>query len=160
MEIRFACREDIPGIIRLLKQVGQVHHEGRPDIFRQGAQKYNESQVESMLGKKDDPIFVAVEKGQVLGYGFCMLQAHRGDSVLADFSTLYIDDICVEENCRGQHVGAAIYRHVCDYAKTLGCRSVTLNVWCCNPGAMAFYQKLGMQPQKIGMEQLLEDTQC
>jgi len=157
MKIRFACREDIPGIIDLLRQVGQVHHQGRPDLFRQGAQKYNEAQVEAMLGKEEDPIFVAVEKGAVLGYGFCMLQKHRGDTVLADFSTLYIDDICVDENCRGKHVGSAIYRHICAYAKeVLGCQSITLNVWCCNPGAMAFYESLGMKPQKIGMEQLLE----
>ena len=49
MEIRLAQREDIPGMIRLLLQVGQVHHVGRPDIFRSGAQKYNEAQLEELL---------------------------------------------------------------------------------------------------------------
>ena len=45
MEIRFAKAQDVPGMIKLLKQVGKVHHEGRPDIFRVNAQKYSASQI-------------------------------------------------------------------------------------------------------------------
>ena len=36
MEIRLANHTDIPGMIRLLQQVGQVHHDIRPDLFREG----------------------------------------------------------------------------------------------------------------------------
>ena len=43
MEIRFAQAKDVHGILALLRQVGRVHHEGRPDIFRSGAQKYGAS---------------------------------------------------------------------------------------------------------------------
>ena len=38
MEIRKANTGDIPGMIDLLLQVGEVHHEIRPDLFRAGAQ--------------------------------------------------------------------------------------------------------------------------
>lgn len=41
MEIRFAENRDIPGMINLLLQVGEVHHRIRPDLFRAGAQKYD-----------------------------------------------------------------------------------------------------------------------
>ena len=34
MTIRRAEARDIPGMIALLYQVGDVHHEIRPDIFR------------------------------------------------------------------------------------------------------------------------------
>ena len=54
MEIRFAILEDIPGIIDLLKQVGSVHHQGRPDIFRSTAQKYGPSQIIAMLDAVTD----------------------------------------------------------------------------------------------------------
>ena len=37
MEIRMAKPEDIPGLIDLLLQVGEVHHKIRPDLFRAGA---------------------------------------------------------------------------------------------------------------------------
>ena len=155
MEIRFAQAKDIPGILALLRQVGQVHHEGRPDIFRSGAQKYGASQVLAMLDSSATPIFVAVEEDAVLGYGFCMFKAYKNDPVIADHTTLYIDDLCVDENHRGLHIGRAIYNEILRYAKVRRCYNVTLNVWSCNPSAMRFYESLGLQPQKVGMEHIL-----
>ena len=155
MEIRFARAQDVPGIIKLLQQVGGVHHAGRPDIFRENAQKYGPSQVLEMLGKSDTPIFVAVEGEQVLGYGFCMIEQYQQHSVMNDRTTLYIDDLCVLEECRGKHVGSAIYKKILEYAKWRGCYNVTLNVWSCNEGAMKFYENMGLKPQKVGMEAIL-----
>lgn len=157
MEIRFASAQDVPGILSLLRQVGRVHHEGRPDIFRAGAQKYGASQVLGMLDKSATPIFVAVEEDKVLGYGFCQIKQYTQDSVICDHTELYIDDLCVDEAARGKHVGTAIYREICRYAKMRKCSAITLNVWSCNTGAMAFYEKLGLKPQKIGMEMLLDE---
>ena len=156
MEIRFAENQDVAGILKLLKQVGRVHHEGRPDLFRSDAQKYCASQVMSMLNKPGDPIFVAVEDDKVLGYGFCQTKDHTSDTVLCGISSLYIDDLCVDENCRGKGIGKAIYKEILRYAKARKYYNVTLNVWCCNQSAMKFYESLGLKPQKIGMETILE----
>ena len=155
MEIRFAKAQDVPGMIKLLQQVGKVHHEGRPDLFRANAQKYSPSQLLDMLDKSDAPLFVAVEAGKVLGYGICQMEVFHQHSVMNDRLTLYVDDICVLEECRGKHIGTAIYQHILEYAKYRGCYNVTLNVWCCNESAMKFYESLGMKPQKIGMEAIL-----
>lgn len=158
MEIRFAQAKDIPGILSLLRQVGEVHHQGRPDIFRDGAQKYGASQILSMLDSSGTPIFVAVEDDKVLGYGFCMFKQYKNDPVIADHSEIYIDDLCVDENFRGQHIGRAIYNEILRYARMRRCYNVTLNVWSCNPSAMKFYKSLGLKPQKVGMEVLLEEA--
>ena len=155
MEIRFAQTGDVPGILSLLRQVGRVHHEGRPDLFRGNAQKYGASQVIAMLDSSATPIFVAVEGDKVLGYGFCFVKTYENDPVMTDRTELYIDDLCVDENCRGQHIGTAIYDTICTYARQRRCGSVTLNVWCCNESAMKFYESLGLKPQKIGMEKML-----
>ncbi|MBR2310369.1 MAG: GNAT family N-acetyltransferase [Oscillospiraceae bacterium] len=155
MEIRFADTRDIPGMIRLLQQVGEVHHRIRPDLFRSGAQKYDEAALEALLRDPDRPILAAVEGERLLGYCFCILETLRGDPVLTDGRTLYIDDLCVDEACRGKHIGQALYDRACGYARELGCRSVTLNVWCGNDSAMAFYEKQGMKPRKIYMETTL-----
>ena len=157
MEIRFAQPQDVPGILALLRQVGQVHHNGRPDIFRAGAQKYGASQVLAMLNQFTTPIFVAVEEQTVLGYCFCMVQPHEKDPVIADHTSLYIDDLCVDENCRGKGIGKALYAAACRYAKGRRCYNVTLNVWSFNESAMRFYEALGMKPQKVGMETILEE---
>jgi ribosomal protein S18 acetylase RimI-like enzyme len=155
MEIRFAQPKDVTGILALLRQVGRVHHQGRPDIFRSNAQKYGASQVLAMLDSAATPIFVAVENDRVLGYGFCQVKQYDRDPVMADHTTLYIDDLCVDETCRGQHIGKAIYDAICKYARMRQCYNVTLNVWCCNDAAMKFYEHCGLKPQKIGMETIL-----
>ena len=158
MTITFANESHIPGMIDLLRQVGQVHHQIRPDLFRSGAQKYNEADLAQLLKDPARPIFAAVEEGKLLGYCFCILKQTRDNPVLVDDRTLYIDDLCVDENCRGKHVGKALYEYVCGYARELGCRSITLNVWCGNDSAMGFYEKQGLTPRNIHMEMLLEEN--
>ena len=155
MNIRFAQTRDIPGMIELLKQVGQVHHEIRPDLFRSGAQKYDEAALQALLADSKRPILIGELDGQVAGYAFCILQETAGDPVLCDRKVLYIDDLCVEEGLRGKGIATALYARVLEYAKELGCHSVTLNVWCGNDSAMAFYEKCGLKPYKIGMEKVL-----
>lgn len=156
MDIRFAQVRDIPGMIELLRQVGEVHHQIRPDLFRAGAQKYDEAALEKLLADPNRPILAAVEDGSLLGYAFCILQVTKGDPVLLDRKVMYIDDLCVDETRRGQGVAGALYRAVCDYARELDCDAVTLNVWCGNDRAMAFYEKCGLKPQKVGMEYVLK----
>jgi GNAT superfamily N-acetyltransferase len=41
------------------------------------------------------------------------------------------------------------------WAREHGFYNVTLNVWSCNPDAQAFYERMGLVPYKIGMEQVL-----
>ena len=74
---------------------------------------------------------------------------------MAPVKTLYIDDLCVDQAQRGKHVGRTIFEAVKVYAKDHGFYNITLNVWCCNPGAMKFYESLGMTPLKISMETIL-----
>ena len=155
MEIRFSNTSDIPGMIELLKQVGEVHHQIRPDLFRAGAQKYDEAALAQLLSDPARPILVSYVDGKMAGYAFCILQETKGDPVLCDRKVLYIDDLCVDETIRGKGIATALYARVIEYAKELGCHAVTLNVWCGNDSAMRFYEKCGLKPQKIGMETVL-----
>lgn len=172
--IRRATIADIPDLDRLLFQVAAVHHEGRPDLFKPNAKKYTDEELAEIIEDDERPIFVyddgtndgtaddtdnddreSDRPHRVLGYAFCIFQRHDGSHVLTDITTLYIDDLCVDESARGRHVGTALYRHVLDFAREQGCYNVTLNVWSCNPSAMAFYEHCGLAPQKVGMETIL-----
>lgn len=156
MNIRRATERDIPGLNRLLEQVLMVHHVGRPDLFQSGAKKYTDEELKEILVDDSRPIFVgADESEEVMGYVFCIFQQHIGSHILTDIKTLYIDDLCVDETLRGQHVGRQLYDYVVQFAKDSGCYNVTLNVWSCNESAMRFYEKCGLKPQKIGMEVIL-----
>lgn len=156
MEIRRAEEKDAGGINKLLYQVLMVHHNGRPDLFKPGGKKYSDEQLIGIINDDQRPIFVAVdEKDDVIGYAFCIFQQHIDDNILTDIKTIYIDDLCVDENIRGRNIGRQLYEYVLNFAKETGCYNVTLNVWSCNTGAMKFYEKLGLKPQKVGMEVIL-----
>ena len=150
--IRRAEFKDIDKILDLLKQVCLVHHKGRPDIFKIGT-KYNEAELKELIPDDNNPIFV-YDDGNVLGYAFCNI-IKNGGNVLTDIKTLYIDDLCVDENQRGKGVGKALYKYVKEYAKENGIYNITLNVWDCNPSAKKFYESLGLKPMKTYLEEII-----
>lgn len=152
--IRKFKKEDIRSIIDLLHQVNMVHHVLRPDLFKPHTTKYNEQELEAMLNDDCNPIFVLDDNG-VLGYAICQVSEVKDNQLLEDNKTLYIDDICVDENARGKHVGKSLYEYVRDYAKAIGCNNITLNVWEGNDAAQHFYRNMGMQVRKTTMEIIL-----
>lgn len=153
--IRRAEEKDIPVLDKLLMQVHDVHHQVRPDLFRDGTKKYTDEELRQILTNDLTPVFVAEKDGTVLGYAFCIHQQHVNDNNLTDIKTLYIDDLCVDENARGQHIGHQLYDHVVDFARAHGYYNVTLNVWADNVNARKFYERLDLRVQKIGMEKIL-----
>ena len=156
MDIRRATYKDIGGINKLLCQVLMVHHNGRPDLFKGNVKKYTDEELLNIIKDDNRPIFVGVnDEDEVMGYAFCVFQQHLNDNILTAVKTLYIDDLCVDENLRGQHIGKQIYEYVLDYAKKSECYNVTLNVWSCNPNAQKFYESCGLMPYKVGMEKIL-----
>ena len=154
--VRKASKSDIPSIIELLHQVNMVHHVLRPDLFKPYTTKYDEEELEALLGDESKPVFVCVDgEGTVLGHAFCMVTEVRDHRLLEDVKTLYIDDICVDEKARGKHVGKALFDYVCEYARSIGCNNITLNVWDGNNPALSFYRNMGMHVQKTTMEMML-----
>ena len=161
MALRRARLKDIPGIMDLLVQVDMVHHNGRPDLFRGPATKYSADELAGILADESRPVFVMTDERdeKVLGHAFCLFEKPASSGVLVPRKTLYIDDICVDEHSRGRQVGRALFEHVRQFAMEQDCYNITLNVWSCNPGAMRFYEKLGLVPYKVGMEMILGKRQ-
>lgn len=155
MTVRRANTGDTEKIKDLLNQVLMVHHNGRPDLFKTHCRKYTDSELVALIADDTRPIFVAEDGKGIQGYAFCILQEHKNDNILTDIKTLYIDDLCVDENARGKHIGTALYEFVHKYAKEIGCYNITLNVWECNESARRFYDRQGLKPQKTTLETIL-----
>ena len=149
--IRRAEIKDVGRILELLHQVNMVHYNLRPDLFKLYTTKYNEQELIALLADDTKPVFVFDDEG-VKGYAFCQITEVRDHQLLQDIKTLYIDDICVDEAARGRHVGKSLYEYVRDYAVSIGCNNITLNVWEGNAAALQFYRSMGMSVQKTTME--------
>ena len=130
MKIRKAEKKDIPRILELLGQVLQIHAEIRPDIFIPGTTKYTLCELTELLKQPFSTNMVS-------------------------FKSLFIDDLCVDKQARGQHIGESLFEYVKQQAKELGCYEVTLNVWTGNTSAEHFYEKMGMKTKERQMEYIL-----
>ncbi len=155
MIVRDAQERDADAILRLLKQVLEVHAAIRPDIFRSGTTKYSREEVIELIGDPRRRSYVADEDGSVFGYALCILKEPSVSSTMVPHTILFVDDLCVDEAARGKHVGTRLFDHIRQEAKKLGCYEVTLNVWEGNDAARAFYEKMGMRPKETQMELIL-----
>ena len=156
--IRLAKTEDIPRLQELLEQILIVHHQARPDVFKSEGSKFTDTELEEVINNPNKPIFVYEdEKGRILGHLFLIInEVSEKDGAQKAHKSLFIDDLCVDKEARGQKLGEKLYQFALDYAKELGCYNLTLHVWNDNEGAVRFYKRLGMKPRYTEMETILK----
>lgn len=156
MQIRRAAEKDIDRINELLGQVLEIHADIRPDIFIPGTTKYTNAELEEMMRDDDKPIYVAVDdEDYVMGYAFCQIRKQPFSNNMIQFDTMFIDDLCVDAELRGRHVGEALFVFVKEEAKRRNCYDVTLNVWEGNNSARHFYDKMGLKVKESQLEIIL-----
>ncbi len=158
MNIRDAEIKDIPYIEKMLVQICTVHSQSRPDLFRNGGQKYTAKEIEDMINDSNRPVFVAYDENNdtTVGYAMCILSDVKNNSALCDLRSLYLDDLCVDENVRGQGIGSMLFSHIKKYAESNGIHNLTLNVWEGNDSAKKFYDKQNMTVQKTTLELIFD----
>lgn len=157
MDIRMANKGDIDGILQLLSQVLEVHAAIRPDLFISGTVKYKKEELEEIIDNKTTPVFVAVDdSGRVLGHAFTVLSVNKSQNMPIGMKSMYIDDICVDENARRQNIGRKLYEKCISFAKEQSVYDVTLNVWEGNDAARSFYESLGMTVRKTTLEYIIK----
>ncbi len=157
MIIRTAQEKDIKRVLELLSQVLELHAALRPDLFIPGTTKYTHDELKTMFADENRRIYVAVDdQDEVLGYAFCEIRDQKNRNNLVPFTSFYIDDLCVDESIRGQHIGKKLFEYVCQAASAMGCYEITLNVWEGNDIARKFYDSMGFKPKSTTMEFILK----
>ena len=154
--IRRAKEKDLDRVLKLLSEVLEIHAKIRPDLFLSGTTKYTKNQLLEIFQDDSKPVFVAAnDSDEVVGYAFCVFKEQPFSTNMHPRKTLFIDDLCVDQALRGQHIGESLYKYVLEYAKAHDCYDVTLNVWEGNDSAKAFYEKMGMFVKETQMEIIL-----
>ena len=156
MVIRRAEVNDIDGVLKLLSQVLELHAAIRPDVFVPGTTKYTSDELKEIFADDASPVFVAVdEDDRVLGYVFCLIKEQPFVNNMVPFTSVYIDDLCVDASVRGRRIGEQLFEYVKAMAREIGCYELTLNVWEGNDSARGFYEKMGLKVKSTTMEYIL-----
>ncbi len=84
-------------------------------------QKYTVCELAELLKQEDKPIYVAVDEDDVcMGYAFCQLREQPFSTNMVSFKSLFIDDLCVDKQARGQHIGESLFEYVKAAGKSAG----------------------------------------
>ncbi|VUC67722.1 GNAT family N-acetyltransferase [Streptococcus pseudoporcinus] len=147
-------RKDLSAIEALLREISQVHHEVRPDLFKAESLKFSLEDLVELLGNPDKPIFVYEKDGKVRGHLFLEFKICDKNGRYPKKS-LYIDDLCVAQESRHRGIGQKLLQFAESYGRSQGAYHLTLNVWYANQGAYQFYDNAGFRPQQIQIEKML-----
>ncbi len=153
--IRRAEENDINKINKLLYEVQDVYHRAGPDLFNGNTKQYTDLELKEIINDDTKLVFVYEDDKQINGYAFCIIKEEVSHT-LTNIKILYIDDLCVEEASRHNHIGTKLYSFTLEYAKRIGYYNLTLNVWTDNKDALKFYEKIDLHSQKNAMKRILD----
>ena len=156
--IRNAVLEDCERIRPLQEEIADLHHNGRPDLFKAEARYFTREAFQERLNDPKHTIYIAeTENGEVVGYAFAWVLYTRNHATYVDFDCFYIDDICVLKSYRRNGIGRMLFERCKAAAREKNCKMIELGVWEFNQDAIAFYETCGMTNRIRKMEYRLED---
>ena len=159
INIRVAVMEDCERIRPLQKEIADLHHNGRPDIFKAEARYFTKEAFAERLHDPKHTIYIAeTESGEVVGYAFAWIVSYRNHSVYVDFDCFYIDDICVLKSYQRNGIGKRLFERCRQKAHDQKCKMLELGVWEFNKDAIAFYESCGMTDRIHRMEYRLDNS--
>lgn len=147
--LELATKQDRQAVDAIARQVHALHVAWRPDIFEMPQELYPLERFQEAV--KERQLYVAKVGGGVVGYVLLKLRDYDWPGMVRR-KVLLVDEIGVEEACRGQGIGKAMMEDVHALAKAFGCTDLQLGVYPQNDRAVAFYQKCGFGLRSLEMD--------
>ena len=145
MTIRTCTMKDLEAVNKLLHQTSLLHSEGVPEFFANHEMLLTEEAFAKHLAEDNTVLLCAEdENGTVCGVCHMSLNTRSG---FVDLKNAHIENIVVDENCRGQGIGHALMAEAEKRAKEWGAVHLNLLCWDFNDGAYRLYESLGMRPK-------------
>jgi len=145
MTIRTCTMDDLEAVNGLLHQSSLLHSEGVPDFFAGHEMTLNEEAFAKHL-TEDNTILLCAENDAGRVCGVCHISLHNR-SGFVELKNAHIENIVVDEVCRGQGIGHALMAEAEKRAKEWGAVHLNLLCWDFNDGAYRLYRSLGMRPK-------------
>lgn len=97
-------------------------------------------------------VFAAEIDDRVVGTASVLIETKltRGTSRVA-----HVEDVVVDETCRGTGVGSRLLEHVAEFARGLGCYKVVLS---CSESVAPFYEANGFHRHEVQMRMDLPES--
>lgn len=152
IEIRFMKEDDIDNVNIIRKQVFDLHLQGRPQFFRADAWDTIKDGARKSLEDENGDILIALKEGNVVGYAQIQYVHKPGDLVKQPMELLHVEEFGVDESHKGEGIGRELTEALKRIAKEKGFKTINLDVWEFNQGAIAFYDRVGFTSYRRHLE--------
>ena len=141
IEIREASIEDIEkGLLAVYIDGYRYHQNGRPDVFEDLSDEELKQDLIDNFEKLTT--IVLTENNQIVGY-----LAYRIKERYA--KKLDVDQLVISEKSRNKGFGKMLMNEAKNIARNTGCERIELNCWLFNENALAMYEHIGFERQRI-----------
>ena len=140
---------DREAINTLALQVHTMHVVWRPDLYEMTDVLYSEERFYRMV--QDRQLYVARIGDVIVGYVAVKIRDYDWTGVIPR-KVMIVDEICVDELCRGRGIGTEMMEDVRVLARAFRCTDMQLGVYPQNDTAVGFYQKCGFTIRSIDMQ--------
>lgn len=148
--IRLAKNKDFKDILKIFKEVQNLHAENEPDIFK-FTDPIDQVSFKEMLKNQEIKIFVSEDNKKI--NGFLIGKIIKIESNLTLPRKLFaIENLAVLKTEHKKNIGKSLINVAKSFADKEQCDGVILNVWTFNENAINFYKHLGFEAKSIKME--------
>lgn len=158
MNIRKARASDLPLLVSLNREIGELHVHLRPQDFKSVSDEQSYKALSAFLEAADAQTFVACLNDELVGF-VIVKTLHRDEEAFrpaADY--LLVHHLVVAAKHRRKRVATALLKHVENLAKEAGISRLEIQVYSKNLDAMRFYDRLGFTSFKQFLEKELPSS--
>lgn len=136
--------EDINnGLLKVYIEGYRYHQNGRPDLFIDITDEELEDKLKRDLEK--NKFLVVLKDNEVVGYIMYEIKETKHKKI-------YINQIAVQNAYRKQGYGKLLIEELKKLGALMDCKKIELNCWVFNEDALAFYEHLGFEKQRITLD--------
>lgn len=147
--LELARPDDREAVNALAMQIHAMHVAWRPDLFELVPELYPAERFQEAV--KQRQLYVARIGGVVAGYALLKIRNYDWPGVVRR-KVMEIEELCVDEMCRGQGIGTELVQDIHALARAFRCTDLQLGVYPQNDDAVGFYQKCGFTIRSITMQ--------
>ncbi len=150
--LELATSADFQAVNAMAVQLHELHVAWRPDIFTRMEQPYSRERFDGAIANR--ALYVAKVNGQTVGYAAVkrITVEHPG---MAPRKALKLEELCVEEACRGCGIGTEILTDIKALARAFGCTDLEIGAYPQNEAGLRLYRKAGLTVRSVQLQMKL-----
>ncbi len=151
--VRIADISDLERLTMLFTELHRRHVEIKPETFIMPEREWFSQRLSEILSDSGQTVMV-YDSGGINAYAIVRIIDVNTEEKRPR-RVCYIDCFAVSESSRRRGIGTELLGAVKAFGRENGCTSVQLGVSACNTDAVRFYEKMGLVPRTIQMEERL-----